>query len=157
LISETGEQLGVVTIQEAMAMAREAGLDLVEVVPTSAPPVCKIIDHGKFRYEQTKRERESRKTQHQVKVKELKFSPNISEHDLDVKVKQAKGFLEKGNKVKVTCFFRGREITHVDLGNRLMDRIFRALEEVSMVEASPKLFGKTLTMVLAPSGKKKKS
>jgi translation initiation factor IF-3 len=156
VISETGEQLGVMTHHEAMTMARASGLDLVEVVPTSVPPVCKIIDYGKFRYDQTKRERESRKSQHQIKVKEVKISPNISEHDLLVKLRQAKDFLEKGNKVKITCQFRGREITHPEIGEKLTRRVVQELEDVSIVEAYPKLLGKLLGLVLAPSGKKKK-
>jgi translation initiation factor IF-3 len=156
VISAEGEQLGVFSIQEAMAMAREAGMDLVEVVGTSVPPVCKVVDYGKFRYDQTKKERESRKTQHQVKVKEVKFGPNISEHDLEVKVRHAREFLEKGNKVKFTCSFRGREITHPEIGERVFADIVVKLDDVSMVEASPKLFGKMLGMVLAPAGKKKK-
>jgi translation initiation factor IF-3 len=139
-----------------MTLAREAGLDLVEVVATSVPPVCKIIDYGKFRYDQTKRERESRKAQHQVKVKEVKISPNISEHDLLVKLRQAKDFLEDGNKVKVSCQFRGREITHPEVGEKLMLRVIQELEEVALVEVMPKFFGKLLGLVLAPSGKKKK-
>jgi len=155
VINEKGEQLGVLSIQEAMAFAKDADLDLVEVVSTSSPPVCKIIDYGKFRYDQTKRERESRKTQHHVKVKEVKVSPNISEHDFEVKLRQAKGFLEKGNKVKFSCMFRGREIAHPEVGKRLMTRIVEYLEPVSMVEIVPKLFGKFLTMVLAPVGRKK--
>jgi translation initiation factor IF-3 len=157
VISEAGEQLGVITIQEAMAMAREAAMDLVEVVGTSVPPVCKIIDYGKFRYDQTKREKESRKSQHQVKVKEVKVSPNISIHDRDVKVRQAKEFLESGNKVKITCSFRGREITHPEVGVRLVEDILKELEELAIIESYPKLLGKFLGAVLAPSGKKKKT
>lgn len=156
MISETGEQLGVLTHHEAMTLARSSGMDLVEVVGTSVPPVCKIIDYGKFRYDQTKRERESRKSQNQIKVKEVKVSPNISEHDLMVKLRQAKEFLEKGNKVKITCQFRGREITHPEVGEKLIQRVIQELEEVSLVEASPKLLGKFLGLVLSPSGKKKK-
>ena len=156
VINEAGEQLGVLTHHEAMTLARGEGLDLVEVVSTSVPPVCKIIDYGKFRYDQTKRERENRKAQHQVKLKEVKISPNISEHDLMVKVRQARDFLEKGNKVKVSCPFRGREITHPEVGEKLILRVIHELEDVSMVEASPKFLGKLLGLVLAPSGKKKK-
>ncbi len=137
-------------------MAREANLDLVEIVATSVPPVCKIINYGKFRYDQTKREKENRKSQHQVKVKEVKLSPNISKHDRDVKVRQAKEFLEKGNKVKVTCAFRGREITHPEVGEQLVADVMKELDEYAVVEASPKLLGKFLGAVLAPSGKKKK-
>lgn len=157
VIGADGEQLGVFSVQEAMSMAREAGVDLVEVVATSAPPVCKIIDYGKFRYDQTKRERESRKTQHQVKVKEIKFGPNISKHDLEVKEQHAREFLEKGNKVKFTCTFRGREITHSEVGERIFLEIVARLDDVSMVESSSKLFGKQLGMVLAPANKKKKN
>lgn len=157
VISAEGEQLGVLTVQEAMTMAREAGMDLVEVVAGSVPPVCKIIDYGKFRYDQTKRERESRKAQHQVKIKEVKFGPNISDHDLQVKVRHAKEFLEEGNKVKFTCMFRGREITHPEVGDRLFNDIITQLDEISMVEAAPKLLGKILSMVLAPASKKKKA
>ena len=156
VIDENGGQLGVLTHHEAMTLARASGLDLVEVVSTSVPPVCKIIDYGKFRYDQTKRERESRKSQHQIKVKEVKLSPNISEHDFMVKLRQAKDFLESGNKVKLSCSFRGREITHPEVGEKLVQRFVQELEEVSMVEASPKLLGKLLCLVLAPSGKKKK-
>lgn len=137
VITHTGEQLGILTIHEAMDKAKEAGLDLVEIVPTAVPPVCKIIDYGKFRYDQTKREKESKKSQHQVKVKELKFSPNISEHDLDVKVRQAKEFLEKGNKVKFTCLFRGREMMHQDLGHKLFSKVMETLEELCVVESAP--------------------
>lgn len=156
VISDTGEQLGILTIHEAMQKAQEAELDLVEIVPTAAPPVCKIIDYGKFRYDQTKREKESKKSQHQVKVKELKVSPNISEHDLDVKMRQAKEFLEKGNKVKFACQFRGREMMHQELGRKLFEKVLLFLEEVAIVESAPKMFGRMLTAHLAPQNKKKK-
>jgi translation initiation factor IF-3 len=156
VITDSGEQLGILTFHEAIQKAQELGLDLVEIVPTAAPPVCKIIDYGKFRYDQTKREKESKKSQHQVKVKELKISPNISEHDLEVKLRQAKEFLEKGNKVKISCVFRGREMMHQDIGFKLMQRSTQVLEEVAVVEAMPKMFGRMLTVVLAPQLKKKK-
>lgn len=156
VINHDGEQLGVLSFSEALALAKEAGLDLVEVVASSTPPVCKIIDYGKFRYDQTKREKESRKSQHQVKVKEVKISPNISEHDLEVKQRHAREFLEKGNKVKVSCLFRGREVMHPENGAKLMNRMVTELEDVSMVEASPKLLGRMMILVLAPVAKKKK-
>ena len=156
VINQNGEQAGVLTTQEAMAMAQEAGLDLVEVVASSSPPVCKIIDYGKFRYDQTKREKESKKSQHQVKVKEVKISPNISENDLGVKKRQAREFLEKGNKVKVTCVFRGREVAHPENGIKLMQQLTTELEDVSMVEAEAKLLGRMMSLVLGP-GKKKKA
>ena len=156
VITQTGEQLGVLTLHEALAMADQQGLDLVEIVPTAVPPVCKIIDYGKFRYDQTKREKESKKSQHQVKVKELKFSPNISEHDLDVKFKQAKKFLEEGDKVKISCVFRGREMMHPEFGDRILSKLSQDLEEISTCEAPAKMFGRMMTMVLAPAAKKKK-
>lgn len=156
VIGATGEQLGVVTIQEALQAAQEAGLDLVEIVATSTPPVCKIIDHGKFRYDQAKREKESKKSQHQVKVKEVKLSPNISENDRNIKVRHAKEFLEDGNKVKITCMFRGREIMHPEVGDKLMKGVLQELEELVVVEAAPKIMGKILSMVLAPAPNKKK-
>lgn len=154
VISETGEQLGVLTTQDALNLAREAGLDLVEIVASSVPPVCKIIDFGKYRYDQTKREKENKKSQHQVKVKEVKISPNISTHDLEVKMRHAKEFLEKGNKVKITCPFRGREIMHSTLGMKLMTQCLQDLEECAMVESAPKMFGRMLNAVLAPCLKK---
>ena len=155
VISATGEQLGVMGLGAALRLAEEQGLDLIEIVATASPPVAKIMDYGKFRYDQTKREKENKKAQHQVKVKEVKLSPNISEHDLDVKLRQAREFLEKGNKVKVTITFRGREMMHPELGRRLVEKINQTLEEVSMVETPAKMFGRMLNMVLAPGGKKK--
>ena len=156
VISATGEQLGVMALAQALALAEEQGLDLIEIVPTAAPPVAKIMDYGKFRYDQTKREKENKKAQHQVKVKEVKLSPNISEHDLDVKLRQAHEFLEKGNKVKITIMFRGREMMHPELGKRLVEKINSTLGEVSSVETPAKMFGRILNMVLAPGAKKKK-
>lgn len=156
MITESGEQLGILTLHEALQMAQEQALDLVEIVPTAVPPVCKIIDYGKFRYDQTKREKESKKSQHQVKVKELKISPNISEHDLEVKVRQAKKFLEDGNKVKMSCVFRGREMMHPEFGDRLLAKVTQDLDEVSAIEAPAKMFGRMMTLVLAPAVKKKK-
>jgi len=155
LISEDGKQLGILSLQEALSLAREKGLDLVEVVASSRPPVCKIIDYGKLRYEQTRRERRSRKMQHQIKVKELKVGLNISEHDLGVKLQRAKTFLEKGHKVRISCMLRGREITHPEVAERLMERIVQTLDGLSIVESSPKLLGKVTSMVLAPVGEKK--
>lgn len=156
VITQTGEQLGVLTLHEALVLAEQQGLDLVEIVATAVPPVCKIIDYGKFRYDQTKREKESKKSQHQVKVKELKFSPNISEHDLDVKMRQAKGFLEEGNKVKISCVFRGREMMHPEFGGRILAKIVQDLGELAVCEAPAKMFGRMMTTVLAPGTKKKK-
>lgn len=156
VISQTGEQIGVLSIHEALTRAEQEGLDLVEISASSTPPVCKIINYGKFRYDQTKREKESKKAQHQVKVKEIKLKPNISPHDLAIKVQHAREFLEKGNKVKISCTFRGREMAHPEIGEKLMQKLVEDLEEISTAEAPLKLFGRSLLVVLAPGGKKKK-
>ncbi|MCB1112845.1 MAG: translation initiation factor IF-3 [Chlamydiales bacterium] len=156
LIDQNGEQVGVVAVNEAQMMARDAGLDLVEVVPNANPPVCKIIDYGKFRYDQTKREKESKKAQHQIKVKEIKVKPNIDSNDLMTKMKHARDFLSKGNKVKLTCMFRGREMAHPEIGENLVRRICEELEDIASPESFPKRMGRMLTVVLAPGAKKKK-
>ena len=156
VISQTGEQIGILATQEALKKAEEAGLDLVEIVPGANPPVCKIIDYGKYRYDQTKREKESKKASHQVKVKEVKFKPNINEHDLQTKLRHARDFLVKGNKVKFSCMFRGREMVHTEIGERLIQKVIEELEDIAVVEAPMKLFGRFLTVVFAPSVKKKK-
>lgn len=156
VIAEDGTQLGVLQTRDALTMAQEAGLDLVEIAPNASPPVCKIIDYGKFRYDQTKREKESKKTQVQVKVKEIKVKPNIDEHDFQTKFKQARVFLEKGNKVKITCMFRGREMAFPKLGERIVQRMAEGLEDIGQVEAPAKLMGKSLICVVAPGGTKGK-
>lgn len=156
LINDAGDQVGVVSFHEAFTMAEESGLDLVEIVPTATPPVCKIMNFGKFRYDQTKREKESKKAQHQVKVKEVKIKPNIDEHDLQTKMKHARDFLAKGHKVKITCTFRGREMMHTEIGEKLVQQAVQSLEDVAIAESPAKLLGKILTVVLAPAGKKKK-
>ncbi len=156
LISHTGEQVGIVSLHEALVMADEAGLDLVEVVPTSNPPVCKIINFGKFRYDQTKREKESKKAQHQVKVKEIKLKPNIDEHDLQTKLRHAREFIAKGNKVKISCTFRGREMMHSEIGERVVRKMCDELEDIATPESPAKMLGRTLGVVLAPGAKKKK-
>lgn len=156
VISAAGEQLGVLSLYEAMQLAKEQGLDLVEVVATSTPPVCKIIDYGKFRYDQTKREKEGKKAQHQMKIKELKVGPNITDHDLGVKIRHAKEFLINGDKVKFSCMFRGREMMHQHLGGKLFDKISQEIEELGTIEAPPKFLGRVLSMVVAPGVKKKK-
>ena len=155
LIGKDGKQVGVVTIEQAQAQAKQDGLDLVEISPNAKPPVCKVIDYGKFRYQMTKKERESKKAQHQAKLKEIKVKPNIDEHDLLVKIKHAREFIEKGNKVRVTCMFRGREMARPELGYRVTNRIVEELEGVAQVESRPKLMGRNLSLVLAPIGKKK--
>lgn len=156
LIDEQGNQLGVVSIREAQQKAEDAGLDLVEIAPNAEPPVCKIIDFGKFRYDQTKREKESKKAQHQIKVKEVKLKPNIDSHDLEIKINQAKKFLGQGNKVKVTMMFRGREMVHSEIGEKVVEDFYKALDDDGAIESPPKRFGRTITLVIAPSTKKKK-
>ena len=153
LILKDGTQAGVVTIDEAHRAAQEASLDLVEIAPNASPPVCKIVDYGKLRYEQAKKEKESRKAQHQVKVKEVKFRPNIDDHDLQFKLKNARSFLEKGNKVRVTCMFRGREVVHSDVGQRVIDRMAEELSDIAQVESGGRM-GRMLHVVFAPSKKK---
>lgn len=151
VINQNGEQIGIISIREAMAMADEVGMDLVEVVPNSDPPVCKIMNFGKFRYDQTKREKESKKTQHQIKVKEVKFKPNIDSHDLETKLKQARQFIEKGNKIKLTCTFRGREMIHTEIGEQVMRKFCAALEDVATPDAPLKMMGRSMTTVLSPT------
>lgn len=155
VIDNDGSQVGVLSLAEALAKAELAGLDLVEISPAADPPVCKIIDYGKFRYQQTKKEKEQKKTQHQIKVKEIKIKPNTSEHDLTTKIKHAREFIAKGNKVKLTCVFRGREMAHPEFGEKVMIRICDDLADVATPDSPAKLFGRSLTMVLAPGGKKK--
>lgn len=158
VIGPDGKQVGVISSREAFTMAQEAGLDLVEIAPNASPPVCKIIDYGKFRYDQTKREKESKKSQHQIKVKEVKLKPNIDENDFQTKLKQARQFILKGSKVKVTCMFRGREMAYPQLGQRVMKRMQEGLEDIAQIEAPAKMMGRSLISVFAPSvakGKKK--
>ena len=156
VITEDGEQLGIFSINEALYKAEQMGKDLVEIAPSATPPVCKIIDFGKFRYQQTKKEKENKKAQHQVKVKEIKLRPNIDIHDLTTKISHAKEFLQKGNKVRIICMFRGRQMLHIDLGNKVIDAFVDQLKEFSSVEAPAKLLGRNLTAVLAPQVKGKK-
>jgi len=157
VISESGEQLGVLTLREALAIAENAGLDLVEIAPTAKPPVAKIIDYGKYRYHQQKKEKDSKKAQVQIKVKEIKLKPNIDTHDFQTKLKHAREFLMKGNKVRISIMFRGREMLHIDLGEKVVKQFCQELNDISIVEALPKMMGRTITTVLAPSGKRLKS
>lgn len=157
LIGADGKQVGIVSSREALELAEKEDLDLVEISPNANPPVCKIIDYGKFRYQKTKKEKESRKTQHQVKVKEIKMKPNIDVHDFNTKVKHGREFIAKGFKVRITCSFRGREMLHMDLGEKVMQRFCTELEDIAAVEAPVKRIGRTITTVLAPSAKKVKT
>ncbi len=155
VIDQDGAQLGVLTVVEALTKAELAGLDLVEIAPSAEPPVCKIIDFGKYRYQLTKKEKEQKKSQHQVKVKEVKIKPNTDDHDLMVKIKHSREFIAKGNKVRLTCVFRGREMLHPEFGRRLVDRICEDLSDVATPESPAKMLGRSLSVVLAPGAKKK--
>ncbi len=150
LISEDGEQLGIVATREALAMAEERELDLVEVAPSAKPPVCRLMDYGKFKFEQSKREKESRKKQKVISVKEVKMRPNIEEHDFQVKAKNARKFLSAGDKVKVTIMFRGRQITHPELGKKLSVKLAEQLADISSVEKSPVIEGRNMVSILVP-------
>lgn len=157
LIDENGEQVGVVSTKDALIKALAAGLDLVEIAPNAVPPVCKIIDFGKLRYEQTKRKKESQKAQTVIKVKEVKLKPNIDTHDLEVKIRSAIKFLEQGNKVKLTMFFRGREMAHVDIGQEVITNFCESVKDAGAIESPAKQFGRTINVVIAPIGKKHKA
>ena len=151
LISNNGEQLGIVAIQKAQDIAVEKGMDLVKIAPQAKPPVCKIMDYGKFRFEQAKREKEARKNQRVVEIKEIRLTPNIDIGDLNTKVKNACRFLKDGDKVKVSVRFRGREVTHSSLGQDLLHRFAELCSECSTVEKQPKLEGRQMLMFLAPA------
>ena len=151
LISNDGEQLGIVPIQKAQDIAVEKGMDLVKIAPQAKPPVCKIMDYGKFRFEQAKREKEARKNQRVVEIKEIRLTPNIDIGDLNTKVKNACRFLKDGDKVKVSVRFRGREVTHSSLGQDLLHRFAELCSECSTVEKQPKLEGRQMLMFLAPA------
>ncbi len=135
---------------EALAAAEERGLDLVEVSPTAVPPVCRIMDFGKYKYQQSKRAAEAKKKTARVELKEVKMRPKTEEHDFQVKVRNARRFLEEGNKVKVTVMFRGREVTHPEFGRRLMEKVVEELKDIAQAESSPSMSGRFLTMVVAP-------
>ena len=150
LIGAEGENIGVVTPARAMAMAEELGLDLVEISPNAVPPVCKIMDFGKFKYEQQKKEAEARKNQKIIEIKEIKFRPGTDTHDYDVKMRSVKKFLEEGDKVKVTLRFRGREMAHQQLGVDLLNRVADDVGEAGKVESMPKLEGRQMVMMIAP-------
>ncbi len=150
LIDDTGQNRGVMPFFDALRAAEEAGLDLVEIAPNSTPPVCKILDYGKFRFNEQKKQAEARKKQKTVEVKEIKLRPGIDDHDYDVKMRAMKGFFEEGNKVKITLRFRGREMAHQDIGLRVLDRVRADTSDLAKVESEPNLEGRQVTMVLAP-------
>ncbi len=155
VIDETGKQLGVMTPSEAMRLARERELDLVEVASNAKPPVCRLIDYGKYQYEQTKRERQARKAQKQIEIKEVRLRPKTSEHDTEVRVRQARKFLESGAKVKVRLRFRGREIQHPQVALKILEDFANQLADVGEVEIRPNMEGRSLLMILAPLSKGK--
>ena len=150
LIDANNENRGIVSIREALALAEEEDLDLIEISPQANPPVCKILDFGKFRYEQQKRKSEAKKNQKVVEIKELKLRPMIDTHDYEVKVKQAKKFLEQGNKVKFTMRFKGRELSANDMGKQVLSKLIEDLEDYAKVDSEMKLEGRQMTMILSP-------
>jgi len=150
LVDERGEMKGVVTLREALEKAVEAGLDLVEIAPTAVPPVCKILDYGKFKYEEQKKKNEARKKQKVIEIKEIKLRPTIDDNDYNIKMRAMLRFLEEGDKVKVTLRFRGRELAHQDLGMAVLVRVRDDLDPVAKVEQMPKMEGRQMVMVVAP-------
>jgi translation initiation factor IF-3 len=153
VVSNEGEMLGVLETSDALRRAREAGLDLVEVNPKAFPPVCKIMDFGKFKYEEKKRQGEARKRQALIELKEIKIRPKTDDHDIDFKLRHIERFLEEGNKVKITCRFRGREITHPEMAMRQLQLLVERTREIAQVEVEPRMEGRTMTLILAPSTK----
>jgi len=150
VISDSGEQLGVLSIEEALAAAEERGLDLVEVAATARPPVVKIMDYGKYKFEEAKAARAAKKKQHVIDIKEVKFRPGIDDHDFDFKTRHMREFLAEGDKVKVTMMFRGRQMARIDLGKAVLDRVALALADVGKIEFDARLEGRNMTMVIAP-------
>jgi translation initiation factor IF-3 len=149
VVSSEGEQLGIMSVRDALRVAQEKEMDLVEVAPTARPPVCRIMDYGKYRYEQSKREREARKKQRIIEIKEIRMTPKIEEHDFQVKVKAAQKFLKDGDKVKAMIRFRGREIVHAELGKNLLLQLFESVRDNAVMEREPKIEGKNMIMILA--------
>ncbi|MBO5238936.1 MAG: translation initiation factor IF-3 [Lachnospiraceae bacterium] len=149
VIGEDGEQLGIMSAKDALKLAKEAELDLIKIAPTAKPPVCKIVDYGKYRYEQMRKEKEAKKKQKTVDVKEIRFSPNIDTNDLNTKVNQARKFLSKGDKVKVSIRFRGRELAHTEIGVDILNDFAAKLEDVAVVEKPAKVEGRSMVMFLA--------
>lgn len=150
MITGTGERLGVMPLPQALELAREADLDLVEVAPTAVPPVCRLLDYGKFKYDQAKKERESRKGQHASVLREIRMRPKIDSHDLEMKARNAEKFLKNGDKVKVTVMFRGREMVHPEIGHGLLNQVAEKLKDVSVIERPPNMEGRFLSTILAP-------
>ena len=152
VIGENGEQLGIMSSKEAMALAEEAGVDLVKIAPTAQPPVVRIVDYGKFKYEQLKREKEAKKKQHVVEIKEIRLSPNIDTNDLNTKMNAAKKFIKGGDRVKVILRFRGREMAHMQTSKHILDDFAEGLSDIAVMEKAPKVEGRAMSMIL--TGKK---
>ncbi len=150
VIDDEGGQLGILAIGEALAAAEQRGLDLVEVAPDAQPPVCRIMDYGKFKYQQSKRAAEAKKKQVRIELKEVKMRPKTEDHDFQFKVKNARRFLEEGNKVKLTVMFRGREVTHPDFGRHLVEKMVAELGDIAQAEGLPSMAGRFMTLVLSP-------
>lgn len=155
VIDPEGEQLGVMATAEALKIAEERGLDLVEIAPNSRPPVCKIMDFGKFKYEQSKKARESKRKQHTTHLKEIKIRPKIEEHDLQFKLRNAEKFLVEHDKVKITIVFRGREMEHIDMGRKILDRIVNQFSSIAVIEKDAVQVGKMISMILGPRSDRK--
>ncbi len=149
VIGQDGEQLGIMSSREALRLAEEAGVDLVKIAPTAKPPVCKIVDYGKFKYEQTRKEKEARKKQRTVEIKEIRLSPNIDTNDLNTKINAARKFIGKGDRVKITLRFRGREMAHMNNSKHILDDFAQALSDIAVVDKAPKVEGRSMTMFLA--------
>ncbi|MCM1087417.1 MAG: translation initiation factor IF-3 [Muribaculaceae bacterium] len=149
VIGENGEQLGIMSSREALKLAEEAGVDLVKIAPTAKPPVCKIVDYGKFKYEQTRKEKEAKKKQRVIEIKEIRLSPNIDTNDLNTKVNAARKFITKGDRVKITLRFRGREMAHMNTSKHILDDFAEALADIAVIEKAPKVEGRSMTMFLA--------
>ncbi|WP_048600552.1 translation initiation factor IF-3 [Rubeoparvulum massiliense] len=154
VIGPDGEQIGIKPIREALELAQQHNLDLVNVAPNAKPPVCRIMDFGKYKFEQSKKEKEARKNQKVINVKEVRFSPTIDEHDYQTKLRSAIKFLEKGDKVKASVRFRGRQIAHADLGKRVLERLAQEAEQVAIMEKPPRMEGRSMVVILAPRNDK---
>ena len=154
-MEEDGEQLGILETAVALARAEDLGLDLVEISPNARPPVCKIMDYGKYKYQQKRKASEAKKKQQQVEVKEVKFRPKTDKHDFNVKVERARKFLGKGNKCKMTIMFRGREIVHPEIGHEVLQRAFEMLQEDAVIESQPRMEGRQMFMIIAPTKNQK--
>lgn len=148
MIGEDGNQMGIMSAKEALKLAEEAGLDLVKIAPTAKPPVCKIVDYGKYRYELARKEKDAKKKQKVIEIKEIRLSPNIDTNDLNTKASAARKFIEKGNKVKITLRFRGREMAHMQTSKHILDDFAQMLSDVAVVEKAPKVEGRSMTMFL---------